>query len=271
MYRHFSKFIYHGSVLHYSVFGEGNKTLLMFHGYGQTLKSLKGIEELMSAEYRIFSFDLFFHGFSEWNHNDTPLSTDFWERMLTAFFEENEIDTFSLLGFSLGAKVALSTSELFPSKVQELYLIAPDGIKRNVFYNIATSGFFKGVFRKIILSPNLFHRMVKILSFLKIVDKSILRFASIQMNSREKRRRVYYTWTVYKGLKPHLARLISDLNLYDVKTEAYVGKYDRIIRSDQVKHFIDQLDHALFYVLDSGHNNLLEEVANHMEKSLSKR
>ena len=271
MYRSFSKFIYHGSKLHYSVFGEGPKVLLMFHGFGHTLKSMRPFEEVLASEYKIYSFDLFFHGFSEWNHNDTALESDFWRPMILAFLEENGIDKFSVLGFSLGAKVAMATTELFPAKIEQLYLVAPDGIHQNIIYRFATSFLFKGAFRSIILHPELFHRVINILSFLRLMDKSVLRFAAMQMNSRDKRRRIYYTWTVYKGLKPHMGQLTKLLNTKKIKTEVYVGKFDRIIRLDHIKPFVNQLKCGQLFTLEAGHNNLIEKAADYMERELSKR
>lgn len=253
------------------MYGEGSKVLFMFHGFGHSLKNMKGVEEALASDYKIYSFDLFFHGFSEWNHNDTALGRDFWQRMIAAFLEENGITRFSLLGFSLGAKVALVTTELFPDKMENLYLMAPDGIKSSFIYNVSTLGPFRGLFRSLILHPQLFQRLVTFLSLLKLIDKSVLRFASIQMNSRDKRRRVYYTWTVYKGLKPNLSQLIKDLNKYEIATEIYLGKYDRLIRPDQVKPFVNQLKKVNVHYLASGHNNLMDEVADYIVKEISKR
>lgn len=271
MHRTYSNFLYHGSKLHYSVYGKGERVLFMFHGFGQTHKSLRLIEETLQDDYRIYNFDLFFHGFSEWNHNDSPLSHDFWQRMLDSFLEENEIQKFDLLGFSIGAKVCLATSELFPDRIEQMYLIAPDGIKRSFVYECSTWPPFKSIFRNLILRPQLFHSLIQFLAMFRMVDKSVLRFASFQMNSREKRRRVYYTWTVYKGLRSNLDKLVKQLNQRSVLCHVFVGKYDRIVQQKQIQFFTSRLAKIKFSMLDAGHNNLLDAVAVHMSKELSKR
>ena len=271
MHRTYSKFIYHGSKLHYSIYGEGDKVLFMFHGFGQTLKSLREIEETLKYDYKIYNFDLFFHGFSEWNHDDSQLSYDFWERMIQAFLDENGIHGFDLLGFSLGAKVCLATAELFPDKIKQMYLIAPDGIKRSFVYNWSTLRPFKGIFRNLILQPQLFYSLVRFSDFFKLLDKSVLRFASIQMNSREKRRRLYYTWTVYKGLRPNIGELIRKLNERAISTNVFVGKYDRLIPLKHIQPVLNRLDKVTVNLLNAGHNNLLDAVSAHMEKEIAKR
>ncbi|MBC7389554.1 MAG: alpha/beta hydrolase [Opitutaceae bacterium] len=270
MYRSYSKFSHLSSTLSYSVFGTGEKVLLVFHGYGHTHKNMKGIEESLSEEYKIFSFDLFFHGFSEWNYDDSMLTKDHWSSILNAFLTENNIGKFSLLGFSLGGKVALSITEIMPYRIEKLFLIAPDGLKHNIWYDLATSKVLKSIFKLTIIKPQIFETAVKVLNKLKLLDKSTLRFSSTQMNSKEKRRRVYFSWTVYKGLTPDIEKITEFLNRNKNQVVLYLGKYDRIIKPETVLAFTSKLKFCKVHQLNSGHNNLLDEVSNLLNKELSK-
>lgn len=270
MHRKYGYFNFRSSKLHYSTFGEGEKVLFMFHGFGQSIKTLKGIEEALCHEYKVYNFDLFFHGFSEWNLDDTPLSLDYWKSMILAFLEENSIARFSLAGFSLGGKVALATLALFPDRIEHLYLIAPDGLRKNFWYNLVTSPLLKGLFRQSIMHPHWFDRLATLLRRLNLLDKSTMRFASLQMNSREKRRRVYYTWTVYKGIQPDIQLVIDLINQYHIRTQVFIGKYDRIIRYEHVQRFVSQTKECALFELNSGHNNLLDEVSLQLEKQMQR-
>lgn len=271
MHRTYSKFSFQSSKLHYSVYGNSEKILLMFHGFGHTHKNMREIEEALSLDYKVYSFDLFFHGFSEWNNEDKPLTSEFWNQLIAAFLKQNQIEKFSVLGFSLGGKLALSLVDHFANDLEKLYLIAPDGLKTNFWYSVATSKPLKGLFRKIILNPDFFNKLLKVLTRFKFLDKSSARFASIQMNSRDKRRRVYYTWTVLKGITPNLLRVVESLNAKAISTELFVGEYDRIIPMQLVRSFSDRLLNKKFIVLKSGHNNLLDEVAFQFENAAEKR
>ena len=270
MYRSYSKFSHLSSKLSYSVFGTGEKILLVFHGYGHTHKNMKGIEECLSEEYKIYSFDLFFHGFSEWNYDDSALTKEHWFSMLNAFLTENNIDKFSVMGFSLGGKVVLSTVEIMPYKIEKLFLIAPDGLKYNIWYDLATSKILKGVFKMTIIRPQIFETVIKIFSRLKLMDKSTLRFVTTQMNSKEKRRRVYFSWTVYKGLTPNIEKVTNFINNNKNSVIVYLGKYDRIIKPETVLTFTSKLKNCKVHQINSGHNNLLDEVSNLLYKELSK-
>ena len=271
MHRIYSKFSFESSKLHYSVYGQTEKVLLMFHGFGHTHKNMREIEEALSLEYKVYSFDLFFHGFSEWNNEDKPLTSEYWNQLITEFLAQNQIQKFSILGFSLGGKLALSLVDHFANSIEKLFLIAPDGLKSNFWYSIATSKPLKGLFRSIILDPDFFNSLLRVLTKFQLLDKSSARFASIQMNSREKRRRVYYTWTVLKGITPNIDSVIVALNTHSIPTELFVGEYDRIIPISIVRSFSDRLVHKKFVVLKSGHNNLLDEVAFQFENASEKR
>ena len=271
MHRTYSKFSFQSSKLHYSVYGQSEKVLLMFHGFGHTHKNMREIEEALSLEYKVYSFDLFFHGFSEWNNDDKPLTSEFWNELIAAFLEQNQIGKFSVLGFSLGGKLALSLVEHFSNNIEKLYLIAPDGLKSNFWYSLATSKPLKGLFRSVIMNPEFFNKLLKVLTRFKLLDKSAARFASVQMNSRDKRRRVYYTWTVLKGITPNIQRVVESLNAKAIFTELFVGEYDRIIPMPLVRSFSDRLLNKKFLVLKSGHNNLLDEVAFQFENAAEKR
>lgn len=110
--------------LHYSK--NGNRPLLMFHGYGQDASVFKHIEG--------YSIELFFHGNSIWNKGEEPLEKSEWKDIIDEFLNKNNITTFSVLGFSMGGKFALATLEAFPGRVKEIILLAPDGVQTINFH-----------------------------------------------------------------------------------------------------------------------------------------
>ena len=71
------------------------------------------------------------------------MSKSFWKKLLGLFLEKENIEDFHVMGFSLGARLALTSFEMFPSKVKKLYLLAPDGIQDSIWFRIAT-GFWWG-------------------------------------------------------------------------------------------------------------------------------
>src|SRR5688500_16753590 len=133
------KFIdYNGSRLHYAKTGNGDKHLLVFHGFGQDMNVFEFLANSLSRHYTFYVFDLYFHGKSYWANGEQTLTKGEWKEIMKIFFSQNQIGNFSVAAFSLGGKFALATLESFPDKTKEIFLIAPDGIKTSFWYNLAT-------------------------------------------------------------------------------------------------------------------------------------
>lgn len=244
--------------------------MFAFHGFGQTKEDYKVFAEVLGKEYTFYCFDLFFHGNSQWYDVEKPLNNDYWATFIKAFVEQKNISRISLCGFSIGSKFALATVEAIPEQIEELWLLAPDGIKNNFWYNLATSpGPGKVLFRKAVDRPAIFYNSAKTLRSLGLLDKSTVHFAKVQMNSLEKRKQVYHTWTVFAGLKIPVDRVISLLNQYHIKTSVYLGKNDRIIKKKALQHFVTQLNHHELHILQTSHHKLIEATARFHEKKRS--
>jgi len=103
--------------LHYKTFGNKRQTLLMLHGFSQTLQSFEKLGNLLCKEFQVIAVDLPGHGKS------TKVgSLNNCLNQLKAFKPDY------LLGYSMGARIALHYVSKFP--VKKLVLIsATPGIK----------------------------------------------------------------------------------------------------------------------------------------------
>jgi pimeloyl-ACP methyl ester carboxylesterase len=264
MHRQEDFFAYKGARLHYSCTGTGNNVLLAFHGYGQSNLHYRHIAAQLAAGYTIYAFDLFFHGKSTWHLKDHPLTKGFLAGLMEAFLQQKQIDRFSVMGFSMGGKWALSLLEQFPRQIDQLILIAPDGVKTSFWYSLATyPGWTKTHFRKVVISPTYFQNLAYTFRKLRLVDKGIVRFARHQMNTRQKRLRVYYSWMVFRELTFNMKHMASLINTYQIPTVMFLGAYDRIITRKNMQVLLSKLHTHQLTILETGHNQLLEEVANY--------
>ncbi len=261
------EFHFHNSRLHYTRTGTGSRALLAFHGYGQTNAHFEPLANPLASQFTIYAFDLFFHGKSLWAHQEEPLSKAYWKEMLTEFLLQEQIETFALMGFSMGGKFALATLESFPECVTELTLIAPDGIKTNFWYSLATyPQWTRKAFRGVVVNPLHFQQLAQWMHQLRLVDKGIVRFAQSQMNTREKRHRVYYSWMVFKKLTFDMKQIARLINQHQIPTRMFVGKYDKIMTAANMQQLLKHLDHPQLVVLEAGHSRLLEAVANYYSR-----
>ncbi|MFD0998428.1 alpha/beta fold hydrolase [Ohtaekwangia kribbensis] len=243
--------------LFYTKLGNGKDVLLLFHGFGQDNTAFTPLARSLSNRYTCYIFDLYFHGKSKWAHNEQPLEKKVWRAILQRFLHENQIDSFSLLGYSMGGKFVLATLEAYADKVTKVFLLAPDGVKTNFWYYLATYPvLLRKLFKSMIHHQDRFLSISRTLNRIGIIDKSILRFAEYQMNTTEKRERVYYSWVVFRKLKFNITVLATLANERAIPVTIIVGKYDKVITPASMNTFVKQLHQACFIVIEAGHNFL---------------
>jgi pimeloyl-ACP methyl ester carboxylesterase len=251
---------YKGSTLFYRRSGEGANTLLLFHGFGQDHRAFAAWDESLSAAYTLYSFDIFFHGQSRWALGDTPLEKEDWKSILEIFLKSNNIGRFSLCGFSMGGKFVLATLESFPEKVQDVFLLAPDGIKTSGWYSLATyPTAFRNLFRSMISRPKRFYAFARFVNRAGLIDKSILRFAESQMDTKEKRQRVYSSWVVFRRLTFDMTAVTGIINAHHIHVVMVVGKFDRIITTKNMNRLLRKLNSHELSILDTGHNGIIAD------------
>lgn len=81
------------------------------------------------------------------------------------------------------------------------------------------------------------------------------------MDTRQKRRKVYCTWLVYRHIKPDLNKVSKLLNESKVRVKIFIGTYDKIITLKSTKPLTSRLEHYDFSTLEKGHNTLIDDVA----------
>jgi pimeloyl-ACP methyl ester carboxylesterase len=245
-----------GPVLHYIRSGTGEKIMLTFHGYGQdnnVFTNYKG--------YTFYHIDLFFHGKSAWNNGEEPLKKVEWRSIIEQVLVQNNIQSFSLLGFSMGGRFALATLEAFPHRVKEIILVAPDGIKTNTWYTLATYPIvLRRFFKSMINNYSRFLRIARAAKRLGLIDKSVLRFVETQMDSEEKRKRVYYSWVVFRHLKFDIDSIKKIIRKNGIDLRVVVGRYDKIIKAKDMKRLTSKVE-----ILDAGHNDIIRKIGANLD------
>lgn len=262
---------YENSSLHYVIEGDGPKNVLVFHGFGQNGKAFNNFSNSFSTDHKLYIFDLYFHGQSKWGHGERPLEKHLWKKTIEQFLQLHQVDKFSLCGFSLGGKFALATLEAFPEKVESLILIAPDGIKTSFWYSLATYPLlFRRLFKSMVFHPNLFNAISRTLNLLGVMDKGLIRFAERQMDTEDKRRRVYYSWVVFRHLTFDLKAIAELLNRYSIPLILMTGKFDKVIRSGKMKKLLVHVKKYRHEILETGHNGLISGAAELLKNNSNK-
>lgn len=253
--------------LHYQRYGTGPRVVLAFHGYGQGQGHWRSVVPLLGDELTVYAFDLFYHGRSHLLKADAPLSKTRLGEILGEFLREHNISRFSLLAFSMGAKFALTAAEQYPQQVEQIWLIAPDGLQRQFWYALATyPPWMRGVLGRAVLRPERLLRFLGALGQRRLVPTSLVRFAEWQLDSREKRLRVYRSWVGFRRLTFDLRQLAATLNRRPVPVTFFLGRHDLLIPHAGLARFIGSLRSAHAVLLEAGHAGLLYTVADYLRR-----
>jgi pimeloyl-ACP methyl ester carboxylesterase len=240
--------------------GTGSKNLLLFHGFGQDHTALLPVAEAVGDLYTCYLFDLYYHGQSHWAQDDKPIEKRDWKVYLDGFLNEHQIDTFSVLGFSLGARLALASLEAFPERTEALFLIAPDGLRASPWYTLATgSGLTRKVFHAAISRPGIFFRLADTLHRWGWVDARLHRIAGYYMGNPQKREQVYYAWVAFRRLKSKPRYLTGLLRKHQIRVVIIVGTRDTLIPPARVEGLVGCLkpEEYSLLVLQAEHHQLL--------------
>lgn len=247
---------YEGSELHYRQWGHGPRALVLFHGFGQSHQAFAPWANHLGNDYTLYAFDLYFHGASTWPLR-RPVSQQDWDRIFSLFLKRHRIGRFGIGAFSLGARFALVTLAGFGHQIDHLILLAPDGIKTNFWYRVATyPTATRAWFKSMIHKPGRLTALARLLRILRLADRGLIRFAEHQMNTEEKRRQVYCAWVYFRHLDVRPRHLRQKILAHGTALLVITGTHDRLVPTNQIHPFFEGVSAVRLEELPCGHHEL---------------
>ncbi len=254
-------FYFRRQQLAYQRLGTGPRIALAFHGFGQTSGVYAPLAAALGDVYTIYAIDLFLHGGSK-RADSTHLAKEDWCDCIDAFLTGQQIDRFTVMGYSLGGRFALVLAEYFASRLDALVLMAPDSIRFSYWYGLATqSTVGRSVFGLAMRHLPVLHRVGQALVRLQLLRPSLLRFAEVSLSTPEQRQLVYDAWIQFRQIKPDLLRIAHDLTRHKVPIQLIVGSYDQIVPATYLLPLTRLLTQYTLTQLPTGHNRLIDKSA----------
>ncbi len=259
---------YRQSVISYRLSGSGPRVAVCFHGYGEEANSFDFLSQYAGNEYRFLAIDLPYHGQTDWQEGLNLLPAEL-EEILHLLFEQVSIDyrqpdfRYTLAGYSLGGRVCLSLYQLHPEAVDRLVLLAPDGLKMNFWYWLATqtragNQFFAFTMKK----PQWFFGLIKLMHKTGLINTSIFKFVKYYIGDPVVRQELYNRWTSLRKLKPDLSTVKKQITQNHTALRLIYGIHDRIILSSVGKKFIRAIEtESRLIEIHAGHQVLHEKHA----------
>ena len=108
------------SILHYRQFGESGPPLIAIHGLFGSLENLGMVTRQLAVDYQVYAIDLPNHGSS--SHSDCMTMTSMC-KVIRQWMDTVGIASAHFLGHSLGGKVCMEMSLMFPAIVNSLVIV----------------------------------------------------------------------------------------------------------------------------------------------------
>jgi len=259
---------YKNSVIQFYKFGGGPKQILCIHGYGEDATTFGFLDSYAGNEATFYAFDLPFHGKTIWKEGLVVYQKELLE--ITNLLLPQQTNNFTLLGYSLGARIALSIYEKIPNRVEKMVILAPDGLKVNFWYWLATQTWCGNkLFKLTMYHPQWFFGFLKLLHKLKWVNTSIFKFVSHYIKNPEIRKSLYKRWTALRKISPQPTQIKTEIAKRETSVRLVYGNHDRIILSSTGAKFMQGIEaNCTLTVITSGHQVLAEQHAAALVKSL---
>ncbi|MBL7786291.1 MAG: alpha/beta hydrolase [Chitinophagales bacterium] len=257
-------FNYKNKQIHYLQFGNGAKKMIALHGYGDRAELFLPIAPALSQHYTVYAIDLPYHGDTVWDTNDLYSLADV-VGMIDHLRQNENIERFSLMGYSMGGKVALGLIPLYIQHIDDLILLAGAGIRwADMAYRVPL--WMAHRIGSFVERPHTFMAMLHQARKRRLIGHSVFKMYSLFMEKESRRRKLYHTWLSLYDFKISISHIQQLLNQYQVAVYLLHGAKDQAVPLSDSIFFAKKLKKAQLTILDDGHWFIKES----LNKQLSK-
>jgi pimeloyl-ACP methyl ester carboxylesterase len=242
------------SEISYVEFGQGPQLMIAFHGYGQDAKVYCEFESALSEKYTVVAVDLPHQGKTVWNEKTELEASELAELIRDFLTHLGHSGNVSLMAYSLGGNYATGFFMNNPTKIDELWLIAADGLGPKKLFRLLTRTMLGRLFfRGFVHFPQPILFGLWLLKELKVYEKHVYQFFYNNISSKDRREELYKRWISASRLNVPRPKLISALNNSSVKLKMLFGIHDKVIPVAFAKYYFRKVSGSKLVLLEQGH------------------
>ncbi|MEL7146025.1 MAG: alpha/beta hydrolase [Bacteroidota bacterium] len=234
----------------YSEYGAGQELLLAFHGYGMNGLQFEALPRAITSQYRVIGFHLPYHKYGASSHN---LWLEKLPMVINELMEAYEAPHFSLMGYSVGAKIALHILQLQTAHVKKVHLIAPYGLETHWGLDFVTGKVGNSLFQAVLNSklPLLTMRLAKSVS---IIDQDMFMIIAKELASTEKRQALCNTLEMIGEIELSRATIVQLLNDHAIPLQVYYGTHDSLFPyKGRNQRLLKKIEQCIVVPVNAGH------------------
>ncbi|MCX6317655.1 MAG: alpha/beta fold hydrolase [Bacteroidetes bacterium] len=223
------------------------------------------MEKSAGDQFTFIAIDLPFHGDTDWKGGLNFTIDQLVEIVKGILAQENVNPSrpVTLIGYSLGGRVVLSLFQSGKLNTDRMVLLAPDGLKVNRWYWLATQTWLGNRFFAFTMKhPGWFFGMLKVMNRLGLVNASIFKFVNYYIGDETVRQLLYTRWTTLRKLKPRLSVIKKMIAEKNIPVRLVYGRHDRIILAAVGERFRKGIEaQCRISIIHAGHQVLHEKHA----------
>jgi pimeloyl-ACP methyl ester carboxylesterase len=151
--------------------------------------------------------------------------------------------------------------------IERLILIAPDGLKINFWYDMATNSWLsRRIFRYCMEHPDLFLNFADMLTATRLIHPSVSRFVKSQMEDDHNRQLIYDSWVSFRTLNLNIHELGTIIGQHRIPVEIFLGEKDRVIDAGSIRPLVREFPNTRLHILPGGHTRLIEDTVTFYER-----
>ncbi len=239
--------------------GDGNLPMICFHGYGQTPEVFRKLEGVF-ASYTLYCFPL-----PKANEQANLISScpqfakEYLMQLIKALDAEGVSFPVAVLGFSLGARLALAITEQIPQNIAHIVLAAPDGLARRWVFQIATRTWAgRYIFRQVVTKGySLVQKLIAVGVQWRWISPALGRIALHPLQNSQHRYSLVETWLLSRYFQPNLWQLARNIR-QSTRIRLYLAKNDTLIEPKHVAKWLTLFPQTEIVELPASHGNLLQ-------------
>jgi pimeloyl-ACP methyl ester carboxylesterase len=260
--------------LHYYRSGTGKANMLCFHGFGMHGKQFMLLEAELGDQYTFWGFDLFFHKATTLKNNDLEtvkagLTKKALANFILGFCKEQNIDRFSVIGYSMGSHYATAIVEEVPELIDDYIVAAPSSINPGKIIKLFSQNKTGNkLIEKMALSKNGLVNLLMLLHRIRIIDAEAYAILLKEIDTYQLRFNLYASLTFLRFLITDEKRLIYSLNNFPINSIFIFGRRDKTYPLSIGKNFLPKIKNAKVLNLDESHELINESFAKVLKEVL---
>lgn len=227
MQHRIESFEYKGLKLRFISAGQGPHLLLAFHGFGRSPEEFLPI--VSEREMTLLSFYLPGHSGADELAVET-IEIHLWCEVLEKIVERHNPQSVTVIGYSLGGRIAVYTCMNWRIKNFRLLLLAPDGIRMSVIQRfVMRSKGLIGIFIWLMRFPKAIMALILLLIKLRLLAKPLGQFLIRQLSDDSKRRVILRVYPLFRKFMFSESVTVKFLHSISDRLLIVLGRHDPVI------------------------------------------